>query len=101
MSAAVVYRMRDAQGDLLYVGCSTQLPGRLQTHAREKGWWDDIARIDVEHFDSHAEAVAAEVLAIAAEQPLHNTHFKNLVNPDEVATLRGVRCARRVERQVA
>lgn len=68
--SAFLYRMYSEADDLLYVGSAIR-PGRISEHAY-KGWWADVTRIDVEHFDDVADALAAEVRAIKAEKPFHN-----------------------------
>lgn len=67
-----LYRMRDAAGRLLYVGITTRGGQRISQHRRSQPWWPDVARIDVDHFDSIAEAVAAEETAIRTERPAYN-----------------------------
>jgi predicted GIY-YIG superfamily endonuclease len=67
---AQVYRFFDADGGLIYVGCTTNLPARLATHQnKQRPWWTTVVRIDVEHFDSLSAARAAERAAISAEHP--------------------------------
>lgn len=69
---SVVYRLRDAEGTLLYIGVSNTAMQRLSQHASSKGWWTQVARVDVEHFGSKLEAELAEAVAISNEKPLHN-----------------------------
>lgn len=68
---ASVYRMYSQRGHLLYVGAASSL-NRMEEHRRSKDWWRDVARIEVEHFDSRAAALDAEAKAIAAERPAWN-----------------------------
>ena len=68
----VVYRLRDADGRLLYVGMTSKVMGRMGEHAHDKPWFELVARIDVEHYANGAEAASAEALAIVAEMPVHN-----------------------------
>lgn len=72
MSAAVVYRMYDADLHLLYVGCSTNLMQRVSGHRSTVPWWPDVDTITVEHFADRSSALAAETVAIRDERPLHN-----------------------------
>ena len=67
-----MYRFFDGQGRLLYIGATSCFPRRLREHARDKPWWDDVARIDIEHFSSLKAAQTAEVEAIKSEKPLYN-----------------------------
>lgn len=69
-----LYRFFDAEGTLLYVGLTHRLNDRLTAHKRQKAW-DQVARIDVEHFADRFEAELAEVRAIREESPAWNvTH---------------------------
>ena len=67
-----LYRLRDKEARLLYVGISTSLMARLQQHAAGKRWWPAVSTIDVEHFPNRQAAAAAEAAAIASESPVHN-----------------------------
>lgn len=71
--AIYVYRLFDAHGDLLYVGCSNNLLFRQYIHGREKEWFPDVAtwRL-VGPFLSRAGAEAVERQAIQTEKPRHN-----------------------------
>lgn len=68
----VLYRFFDADGALLYVGITMNAPARFGQHRDDKPWWADVARIDMEHFDSREEVLEAEAEAIIAEHPAHN-----------------------------
>jgi len=70
--SACVYRFFDGRGRLLYIGATNCFPRRLREHAREKPWWDEVARIDIEYFRSLRAAQTAEVKAIKSEKPLYN-----------------------------
>ena len=67
-----LYRMYDAAGDLLYVGMSRNLPSRITMHVTEKSWWETVARIEVQHFESREKARQEEKRAIAEDAPLWN-----------------------------
>lgn len=66
-----VYRFYDEDEQLLYVGISMNLEGRLTKH-HSRGWWPEVVRCDVEWFEGREEAKAAERAAIAREHPIHN-----------------------------
>jgi len=70
--SACVYRFFDEQGRLLYIGATNCFPRRLREYAREKPWWGEVARIDIEYFRSLRAAQTAEVKAIKSEKPLYN-----------------------------
>jgi len=67
-----MYRCRDNNGLLLYIGSSGNLYLRFKNHARNTPWWPDVADIEKVPYPSEAEARAAERHAILAESPLHN-----------------------------
>lgn len=86
-----LYRFFDAHGELLYVGITDHLPGRLAEHQGEKEWWRDVAYVAVEHFGSRYEARVAEQAAIDAGRPIRNqvrsvgkTPIRSFRVPDEV-----------------
>ena len=66
-----LYRHFDDEGNLLYVGISLSAIYRLKQH-RNSHWSDKIARVDITHYQSRAEAMRAEILAIESEMPLYN-----------------------------
>lgn len=67
----LVYRFYSADGELLYVGLTANLEGRLGKH-RRRSWWPDVARITTEEFPDRTTAQIAERSAIHHENPLHN-----------------------------
>jgi len=67
-----LYRFYSADGTLLYIGITANLPTRLKTHGRTQPWWDDVFRTTVEHFSCRSNVTAAEKAAIINEQPLYN-----------------------------
>ena len=71
-----VYRHFNADGQLLYIGCSTDPMGRTKAHASSAPWFREVARIELQHFDSLSDALAAEAEAIRMERPLHNVKCK-------------------------
>jgi hypothetical protein len=67
-----LYRLYRADGLLLYVGITDNPPERWRSHASLKPWWPEVARRDVEWFNTRAAALDAESRAILGEDPLHN-----------------------------
>ena len=67
-----VYRLYDAEGRLLYVGMTNNLPRRLEQHAR-KPWWARVARTDLQQEPNRGAAMRAEAEAIRTERPAYNT----------------------------
>lgn len=66
-----VYRMRDAQGILLYIGRTGNAGRRFGDHA-SKRWFPLVATITMEWFPTEAAAVLAERRAIQQEYPRYN-----------------------------
>lgn len=88
---AVVYRLFDDRGWLLYVGCTKNLAARIAAHctARESAeWWPLVARNTWVGYLDLATALAAEREAILTERPLFNRDM----------TVRAKRPARRPDR---
>lgn len=71
-SPNVLYRMFDADDNLLYVGITFNPQSRFTAHRRDKEWWRDIARISLSHYECRVDLAEAERQAIRDEQPLYN-----------------------------
>lgn len=67
-----LYRFYGAAGELLYVGITRNPSARWKAHGRTKEWWTEVARIDLETFESRESVLAAERAAIRAEHPRYN-----------------------------
>jgi excinuclease UvrABC nuclease subunit len=69
-----LYRYYNADGVLLYVGISVHVAMRASQHRRTSDWWDEVARIDVEHLATRSRnrALWIEASVITAEQPAYN-----------------------------
>lgn len=80
-----VYRAYDADEQLLYVGISMSLDGRLTKH-RSSVWWPEVEEITVQWFDGREAAKAAERIAILDEKPAYN-----LARPANPIRIREVR----------
>lgn len=100
--SASVYRAFDADENLLYIGHSTRVLGRLAEHAATKGWWRRVTHVTVEHFESRLDASTAEAAAIASERPEMNERAGALIAKDRTLGLdarreigRRIRAARR------
>lgn len=73
----VLYRMFDSDGDLLYVGATTNLGMRIQHHAQTQPWWDEASEIKLQRFDTWEELARAEIKAIQEEDPTYNVIHAN------------------------
>jgi hypothetical protein len=77
MTKTALYRHFNANGALLYVGISLNAVSRQFQHKHKSHWYYDIARIELQWFDTKHEAERAEWMAIHNENPLHNKTFRN------------------------
>ena len=75
-----LYRHFNANGKLLYVGISLSALQRLSQHADHSDWYNEISRVDMEHFCDRPSAMAAEKKAVTSEGPLYNIHHKKKPN---------------------
>ena len=83
-----LYRIFDAGGTLLYVGCSYAVCSRLGNHGATKPWHHDIATIKVEWYNNEIEGRRAEASVILLEGPKYN---RMQVEPDAVHVAVGAR----------
>ncbi len=67
-----LYRWRDKQRNLLYIGITFNPEHREVGHAANSLWWTFAARVQIEWFPSRGDAEAAEQQAIREEQPIFN-----------------------------
>lgn len=70
--AGYVYRLFQ-QDELVYVGKTVSPAHRLKGHRADKSWFQDVTRVDIEMFDSEAEAIIAEAHDIRRYVPKYNT----------------------------
>jgi predicted GIY-YIG superfamily endonuclease len=87
-----LYKVYDQEDDLLYVGITKTGLQRISEHKgdREKRWTADISRVEIEHFPTRAEAVAAEIERIIELEPRYNVTFANQrpMRPAQLQTLK-------------
>ena len=67
-----VYTARDVAGNVLYVGTTRDVPGRMNAHRPRSTWWPLHATIEVEEFATLEEAAAAENDGICRHDPPYN-----------------------------
>lgn len=67
-----VYRYFDADGRLIYVGCSMNPEKRRSEHRYTQPWGNDVARIRLSGPYNYKKARDLEREAIRTEDPLHN-----------------------------
>lgn len=77
MSTVFVYRLYDRAGSLLYIGCTNNVPRRVDQHIRKgTGGGDAIADYSSEEYPTRQAGLAAEARAILEEQPPVNVQSK-------------------------
>lgn len=76
-----LYRLFNADDELLYIGISYDPPARFTTHKVMQTWWPEVTRHSLEWKDTRAIAEAAELRAIETELPRHNV----VGHPDPIA----------------
>jgi predicted GIY-YIG superfamily endonuclease len=64
-----VYTARDAAKNVLYVGTTRDVSGRMAAHRRTSRWWPLHATIEVQEFETLEEAAAAENDGICRHDP--------------------------------
>ena len=67
-----LYRLRDWDGNLLYVGVTVRPHDRIVTHRRTQPWGHHVVDVEWEAFPNDHEARIAEHRAIANERPIYN-----------------------------
>lgn len=69
-----VYRHFDAEGRVLYVGCSIDVERRFRQHLFESTWWAmKVARTKITVHPTRAEGRRVEKAEIRNLEPLHNS----------------------------
>jgi hypothetical protein len=74
-SVFILYRFYGEGDTLLYIGLTRNPPARLKKHSSDKTWWEDVMRIEFEHFTDLAALRKAEEAAIIACRPKYNIQF--------------------------
>jgi predicted GIY-YIG superfamily endonuclease len=67
-----LYRYYDANDNLLYVGITDSISRRAHQHQKNSQWHQFAVRADLHHYISREEALEAESMAIAQENPYYN-----------------------------
>jgi hypothetical protein len=68
---AAVYRLWDAEDNLLYIGSAYDPEQRCKEH-RKKSWWPEVARRTEEWFGHRGTAYREELKAIGVEKSKYN-----------------------------
>jgi len=67
-----LYRHFSSDEALLYVGISLSWLSRTKAHSRSAAWFEQIARVSIEWFETREAALDAERVAIKNERPKFN-----------------------------
>jgi predicted GIY-YIG superfamily endonuclease len=67
-----LYRLYDAEDDLLYIGISRDPEKRFKAHAHDKNWWHCVRYVDLTWFSNYPAARQAENAAHRSERPPYN-----------------------------
>ena len=70
-----VYRIRDEDGVLIYIGMTNNPAFRWNSHQMIQPWWGEVHSVTFEWHETRDEAAAAEKAAIFAEQPKYNVTY--------------------------
>jgi predicted GIY-YIG superfamily endonuclease len=70
-----LYRAFSNEGNLLYVGISSQWHNRLHQHEKTSGWIHEADYVKIERFEDRESAAEAEKKAIVLEKPRDNKVF--------------------------
>lgn len=69
-----VYYCRDADGALMYIGCSGDWTTRKRQHRDDTPWWHEVENVTFSPWMTRRDAVALEARAIRLNRPRHNIH---------------------------
>lgn len=70
--SAFVYTIWGFGRTPLYIGCTTNLPRRLNQHRTQRHWWPEVKRIDLAWYADVEEAFSVELTQIDLLRPWHN-----------------------------
>jgi hypothetical protein len=63
--------MRNADNDVIYVGCTARISERLNQHRQSKPWFSEVTQIDLEDFVGKDAAVTRERELINEHRPVY------------------------------
>lgn len=85
-----VYRLFDANDELLYVGMANR-PGERWGEHSTRPWWHEVIRTQIDWYDTREAAAAVEANAIRYEDPRYNEIQPDIDGTDLKGTRRGPR----------
>jgi len=72
LERTALYRLYDAEHDLLYAGISRTPSERFKAHAHERNWWHLVTFVDLTWYENYASARKAEIATHMSERPPFN-----------------------------
>lgn len=73
-----LYRFYNSDDELLYIGITLNPSERFKQHKGEKPWWTEVARIEIQTYESRQAVTDAEQAAIRSERPKYNVVHNNV-----------------------
>jgi predicted GIY-YIG superfamily endonuclease len=70
-----LYRAYGPEGELLYIGISSQWHHRLHQHEKTSDWIEQATNVTIERFADRESVALAEREAVRNEKPIHNKVF--------------------------
>jgi predicted GIY-YIG superfamily endonuclease len=67
-----LYRLYNANDELLYIGIAFNLTQRYNQHRKTKAWWPEVTRKEICWYETRIVADREERMAIIAEHPRYN-----------------------------
>lgn len=72
MKVTSVYKLYNKSDELLYIGISGSAITRLSQHKQDKQWYIEIARVEIEHYETEKQARDVEGILIKELNPRYN-----------------------------
>lgn len=83
LPGAFVYKLRDADRCVLYIGTTANLRQRMLAHARDKHWWPRVAHVSAAWYETREAALVSEAVEIRAVHPACNNMTPDPLCPSD------------------
>ena len=78
MSESYIYRFKNAQEEIIYIGKSSSLAARMLSHNHlPKKCYEDVCTIEYTTFNTEDDITYAEIYYISKIKPIYNTRLVN------------------------
>lgn len=67
-----IYFLRDADGEVIYIGRSRDIDSRIKAHTTQSPFWAEVAAVEQSNLMTHGDAVEYEAQSIYRQRPRHN-----------------------------